>query len=90
MTMTEEQLKKLKMVIQQLKEAYTLLGQNEIVMQDLRAFCEVTVPTDMTGKTPNTDLNKVLVMTGRASVFQRIDYWVNTPVEQILQDRLNR
>lgn len=90
MTMTEEQLKKLKVVIQQLKEAYTLLGQNEIVMQDLRAFCEVTVPTDMTGKTPNTDLNKVLVMTGRASVFQRIDYWVNTPVEQILQDRLNR
>lgn len=90
MTMTEEQLKKLKLVIQQLKEAYTLLGQNEIVMQDLRAFCEVTVPTDMTGKTPNTDLNKVLVMTGRASVFQRIDYWVNTPVEQILQDRLNR
>lgn len=90
MTMTEEQLKKLKVVIQQLKEAYTLLGQNEIVMQDLRAFCEVIVPTDMTGKTPNTDLNKVLVMTGRASVFQRIDYWVNTPVEQILQDRLNR
>lgn len=90
MTMTEEQLKKLKLVIQQLKEAYTLLGQNEIVMQDLRAFCEVTVPTDMTGKTPNTDLNKVLVMTGRASVFQRIDYWVNTPVEQILQDRLNK
>ncbi len=90
MTMTEKQLKKLKLVIQQLKEAYTLLGQNEIVMRDLRAFCEVTVPTDMTGKTPNTDLNKVLVMTGRASVFQRIDYWVNTPVEQILQDRLNR
>ena len=90
MTMTEKQLKKLKRVIQQLKEAYTLLGQNEIVMRDLRAFCEVTVPTDMTGKTPNTDLNKVLVMTGRASVFQRIDYWVNTPVEQILQDRLNR
>lgn len=90
MTMTEKQLKKLKLVIQQLKEAYTLLGQNEIVMRDLRAFCEATVPTDMTGKTPNTDLNKVLVMTGRASVFQRIDYWVNTPVEQILQDRLNR
>lgn len=88
--MTEEQLKKLKLVVGQLKEAYSLLGKNEIVMQDLRAFCEVTVPTDMTGKTPNTDLNKVLVMTGRASVFQRIDYWVNTPVEQILQDRLNR
>ena len=88
--MTEEQLKKLKLVVGQLKEAYSLLGQNEIVMQDLRAFCEVTVPTDMTGKTPNTDLNKVLVMTGRASVFQRIDYWVNTPVEQILQDRLNK
>lgn len=88
--MTEEQLKKLKLVVGQLKEAYSLLGKNEIVMQDLRTFCEVTVPTDMTGKTPNTDLNKVLVMTGRASVFQRIDYWVNTPVEQILQDRLNR
>ncbi len=88
--MTEEQEKRLKAIVQQLKDAYNLLGQNKSVMQDLRTFCEVTIPTDMTGKTPNTDLNKVLIMTGRASVFQRIDYWVNTPVEQILKDQFNK
>ncbi len=87
--MTEKQIEQLKASVELLKEAFDKLGKNELVMQDLRAFCELVVPTDMSGKTPNTDLNKVLIMAGRASVFQRIDYWVNTPVEQIVKDKLN-
>lgn len=87
--MTEKQIEQLKASIELLKEAFDKLGKNELVMQDLRAFCELVVPTDMSGKTPNTDLNKVMIMAGRASVFQRIDYWVNTPVEQIVKDKLN-
>ena len=42
--MTEEQEKRLKAIVQQLKDAYNLLGQNKSVMQDLRTFCEVTIP----------------------------------------------
>lgn len=87
--MTEKQIEQLKVSVGLLKEAFDKLGENELVMQDLRAFCELVVPTDMSGKTPNTDLNKVMIMAGRASVFQRIDYWVNTPVEQIVKDKLN-
>lgn len=87
--MTEKQIEQLKVSVGLLKEAFDKLGKNELVMQDLRAFCELVVPTDMSGKTPNTDLNKVMIMAGRASVFQRIDYWVNTPVEQIVKDKLN-
>nr|DAJ09891.1 MAG TPA: hypothetical protein [Bacteriophage sp.] len=87
--MTEKQIEQLKASVELLKEAFDKLGKNELVMQDLRAFCELVVPTDMSGKTPNTDLNKVMIMAGRASVFQRIDYWVNTPVEQIVKDKLN-
>lgn len=87
--MTEKQIEQLKASVELLKEAFDKLGKNELVMQDLRTFCELVVPTDMSGKTPNTDLNKVMIMAGRASVFQRIDYWVNTPVEQIVKDKLN-
>lgn len=74
-----------KLACEQLKEAYTALAKNEVVMQDLREFCALSIPTDMSGKTPDLDTNKVLVATGRATVLERIDYFINTPLEQIVK-----
>lgn len=74
-----------KLAVEQLKEAYTELAKNDVVMQDLREFCALSIPTDMSGKTPNLDTNKVLVATGRATVLERVDYFINTPLEQIVK-----
>lgn len=74
-----------KLAVEQLKEAYAELAKNSVVMQDLREFCALSIPTDMSAKTPNLDANKVLVATGRATVIERIDYFINTPVEQIVK-----
>lgn len=78
-----------KIAVEQLKAAYTELAKNKVVMQDLRNFCQLSIPTDMSGKiTPNLDASKVLVATGRATVLERIDYFINTPVEQIVKQYL--
>lgn len=77
-----------KIAVEQLKAAYTELAKNKVVMQDLRNFCQLSIPTDMSGKTPNLDTSKVLVATGRATVLERIDYFINTPVEQIVKQYL--
>lgn len=77
-----------KIAVEQLKQAYAELAKNNVVMQDLRAFCALSIPTDMSGKTPNLDTNKVMVATGRATVIERIDYFINTPVEQIVKQYL--
>jgi len=74
-----------KLACEQLKEAYSELAKNPVVMQDLREFCALSIPTDMSGKTPNLDTNKVLVATGRATVLERVDYFINTPLEQIVK-----
>lgn len=81
--MEEKQRKQLKLALQQLKDAYDILGKNEVVMQDLRSFCAID-GKQMMGGNNNLDPNKGLIMTGRAMVFERIDYFVNTPIEQIL------
>lgn len=77
-----------KIAVEQLKAAYLELAKNEVVMQDLRNFCQLSIPTDMSGKTPNLDANKVLVATGRATVLERIDYFINTDVAQIVKQYL--
>lgn len=74
-----------RLAVEQLKAAYQELAKNEVVMQDLREFCTLSVPTDMSGKTPNLDANKVLVATGRALVMERIEYFINTPTAQIVK-----
>lgn len=89
---TEAKIKKIqedtRLAVEQLKAAYMELAKNGVVMQDLRTFCALSIPTDMSGKTPNLDTNKVLVATGRATVLERIDYFINTPVEQIVKQYL--
>lgn len=82
------QVDELKVTLQQLKSAYEELAKNEVVMQDLRNFCALSIPTDMSGKIPNLDPNKVMVATGRATVLERIDYFINTPLAQIVKQRL--
>ena len=82
------QVDELKETLQQLKSAYEELAKNEVVMQDLRNFCALSIPTDMSGKIPNLDPSKVMVATGRATVLERIDYFINTPLAQIVKQRL--
>lgn len=83
--MTEEQKKRLELAITQLKDGYAKLGEIEIVVQDLRNFCAIN-PRDMIGGNNNIDPSKSMIMTGRAMVYERIDYFVNTPVEQIIKE----
>ena len=78
----------LKAYISALKASYMELSKNEAVMQDLRSFCSLAIPTDMSGKIPNLDVSKVMVATGRASVLERIDYFINTPEAQIVKQYL--
>ncbi len=78
----------IQIAVEQLKKAYELLAQNKVVMEDLRNFCALSIPTDMSGKTPNLDINKVMVATGRATVMDRIDYFINTPTAQIVKQYL--
>ena len=78
----------IQIAVEQLKKAYELLAQNKVVMEDLRNFCALSIPTDMSGKTPNLDINKVMVATGRATVMDRIDYYINTPTAQIVKQYL--
>ena len=78
----------IKTAVESLKAAYMELAKNKTVMEDLRTFCALSVPTEMHGKTPNLDVNKVMVATGRALVIERIDYFINTPVEQIVKQYL--
>lgn len=87
--MTEDQKKQLELAITQLKDGYAELGKIEIVVKDLRTFCAIN-PKDMIGGNNNVDPNKAMAMTGRAMVYERIDYFVNTPVEQIIKDQLNK
>lgn len=80
---------KVKMIVAQVKDAYDrAFAGNDVILQDLRSFCSLDVPTDPNGK--DLDVNKVMVMTGRASVFGRIEYWLNTPVEQLQRDMINK
>lgn len=81
----ENKKKELILAVEQIKAGYVELAKNEAVMQDLREFCAMSVPTEMCGKTPNLDVNKVLVATGRGLVLERIDYFINTPVELIVK-----
>ena len=91
MALTKEDREKISLNVQLVKEAYVkAFSGNQVIMQDLRSFCDVNVPTDMNPAMGNIDVSKVLVKTGRASVFQRIEYWLNTPVEQIEKDTLNK
>ena len=91
MALTKEDREKISLNVQLVKEAYVkAFSGNQVIMQDLRSFCDVNVPTDMNPALGNIDVSKVLVKTGRASVFQRIEYWLNTPVEQIEKDTLNK
>lgn len=83
--LTNEQKKELEISVIQLKKAYEELAQNKIVIDDLREYCALTIPTDLSGNTKDLDVNKVLIQTGAARVMQRIDYFVNTPIEQILK-----
>lgn len=83
--MAEEQQKKIALVAQQFKDEYGKLGSLDFVLQDLRVFCAIN-PKDMVGGNNNIDTNKSMIMAGRAMVFERIDYFLNTPVEQIVQD----
>ena len=78
----------IQIAVEQLKKAYELLAQNKVVMEDLRNFCALSIPTDMSGKTPNLDINKVMVATGRATDMDRIDYFINTPKAQIVKQYL--
>ena len=91
MALTKEDREKISLNVQLVKEAYVkAFSGNQVIMQDLRSFCDVNVPTDMNPAMGNIGVSKVLVKTGRASVFQRIEYWLNTPVEQIEKDTLNK
>ena len=91
MALTKEEKEKIRMNVRLIKEAYEKAFKgNQVIIQDLRSFCDVNVPTDMNPAMGNIDVSKVLVKTGRASVFQRIEYWLNMPVEQIETDTLNK
>lgn len=81
----KKQQKKIALVAQQFKDEYGKLGSLDFVLQDLRVFCAIN-PKDMVGGNNNIDTNKSMIMAGRAMVFERIDYFLSTPVEQIVQD----
>ena len=76
----------LEATVSALKDGYMKFAKdNKIVLEDLRAFCALAVPTDLSGKTKDLDVNKVLIQTGSARVLQRIEYFINTPVENIIK-----
>ncbi len=80
---------KIKLTIEATKAAYDkAFAGNQTVLRDLRAFCNVDVPTNMNPNAGAIDPTKVFIKTGRASVWQRIEYWLNTPVETIIQDKI--
>ena len=64
--LTNEQKKELEISVIQLKKAYEALAQNKIVLDDLREYCALTIPTDLSGNTKDLDVNKVLIQTGAA------------------------
>ncbi|MBQ8465297.1 MAG: hypothetical protein IJ545_04730 [Alphaproteobacteria bacterium] len=76
----------LEATVSALKDGYVKFAEeNKIVLEDLRTFCALSIPTDLSGKTTDLDINKVLIQTGCARVLQRIEYFINTPVEQIIK-----
>ena len=77
--------KELILAVERIKAGYMELAKNEAVMQDLREFCTMSIPTEMCGKTPALDVSKVLVASGRGLVLERIDYFINTPIELIVK-----
>ena len=86
---SKDTLEQIDLTVAQVKDAYVKAFKgNDVILQDLRSYCNLEVPTDPNGK--DLDVNKVMVMTGRASVFSRIEYWLNTPVEQIKTDTINK
>ncbi len=81
----------IKMTVVSIKDAYDkAFGDNPAVLRDLRTFCNVDVPTNMNPNAGNIDPTKVFIKTGRASVWQRIEYWLNTPLEVIQQDEIRK
>jgi len=70
----------------ELKKEYEALAKLTNVMADLRGYCELHIPTDMiSAQIKDLDVNKIMVQSGRASVLQRIEYFINTPLEQIVK-----
>lgn len=91
MEIKEETRKKLNLSVITIKEAYEkAFKDNPAALKDLRTFCNLDIPTNMSNQAGSLDATKVLIKTGRASVFSRIEYWLNTPVEEIQKDELNK
>lgn len=89
--MTQEEIthEKVLKAVEEMKAAYIVAFKNDTVLNDLFNFCRIE-PINCLKSDGSVDTSKLAINAGRASVLERIQYFLTTPSQQIVKDYQNK